>query len=74
MHPISSRQHGSRFNAAAIPLPLAEEVAAYVTAKFYMDRIRYTKEAEVTDEEIKAGTVDVAVAPMSKKSKRRRRR
>ena len=57
VHPISSRQHGHRFNAAAIPLALAEEVAEYVTSKFYFDRIRYTKEAKVTEDD-----VDTAVA------------
>ena len=49
IHQISARQHGRLFNASAIPQALAEEVAEYVTAKFYMDRIRYTKEAVVND-------------------------
>jgi len=49
IHQISARQHGHLFNAASIPQALAEEVAEYVTAKFYMDRIRYTKEAKVND-------------------------
>lgn len=44
-HPISARKDGYEYNAAAIPLPLAEEVAEYVNAKFYMDRIRYTTQA-----------------------------
>jgi hypothetical protein len=44
-HPMGCRQHGSRFNAAAIPNALAEEVAQYVDSKFYMDRVAYTKAA-----------------------------
>ena len=45
VHPISVRGEGSMFNAAAIPQPLAEEVAEYVNAKFYQDRIRYADAA-----------------------------
>jgi len=36
-----------KFNPAAIPEALAEEVAEYVSAKFCLDRIRYTKEVKV---------------------------
>lgn len=37
------RGHGSFYNFAAIPEALAEEVAEYVSAKFYFDGIRNTK-------------------------------
>lgn len=40
------------YNAAAIPQPLAEEVAHHVDSKFYQLRIRGTKEATMTEEEI----------------------
>jgi hypothetical protein len=40
-HPLSVRGQGHRFDAAAIPQPLAEEVAECVNAKFYQNRIRY---------------------------------
>lgn len=49
LHPISARKQGSKFNAAAIPLDLAEEVAEYVNAKFVLDRIRHTKKASVDE-------------------------
>ena len=52
LHPISARGQGSKFNAAAIPQALAEEVAAYVAHKFYRDRIRHTEVAEMTPSEI----------------------
>jgi hypothetical protein len=45
IHPMGCRSHGNKFNAAAIPNALAEEVAQYVDAKFYMDRVAYTKAA-----------------------------
>ena len=47
-HPIGARSQGNRFNAAAIPDALAEEVAEYVHAKFVLDRIRHTKQMRVT--------------------------
>jgi hypothetical protein len=43
IHPIGVRGQGSKFNAAAIPSGLAEEVAAYVDSKFVLDRVRITK-------------------------------
>ena len=43
IHPIGVRAQGTKFNAAAIPGGLAEEVAAYVNCKFILDRIRFTK-------------------------------
>ena len=52
IHPISARGYGTKFNAAAIPVPLAEEVADHVFSTFYQRRIRFTKEVELTDEEI----------------------
>jgi hypothetical protein len=50
VHPIGVRKHGRMFNASAIPQPLAEEVAEYVNAKFYHDRIRYKEAAPPKDE------------------------
>mmetsp|Transcript_18867 Transcript_18867/g.51684 ORF Transcript_18867/g.51684 Transcript_18867/m.51684 type:complete len:647 (+) Transcript_18867:1226-3166(+) len=38
-HPVSVRSHGHTFNAAAIPQPLAEEVARYVDSLFYQQSI-----------------------------------
>lgn len=49
-HPLGVRSHGNKFNAAAIPQPLAEEVAHYVDSKFYFDRIRYTPAASSSNE------------------------
>jgi len=49
VHPISVRTEGKMFNASAIPQPLAEEVAEYVNAKFYQDRIRYKEAAKPND-------------------------
>lgn len=45
IHPTSVRTTagGKMFNFSAIPQPLAEEVAEYVNAKFYQDRIRHTE-------------------------------
>ena len=50
VHPVSARQQGNRFNAAAIPDALAEEVAEYVNAKFVLDRIRHTAKPQVEEE------------------------
>lgn len=50
IHPVGVRGHGDMYNAAAIPQALAEEVAEYVNAKFYMDRIRKTKFHPVDDD------------------------
>ena len=52
LHPLGARQHGSKYNAAAIPQPLAEEVAQHVDSELYRRRIRYTAEATMTSEEI----------------------
>jgi hypothetical protein len=43
IHPIGVRGSGTKFNAAAIPEGLAEEVAAYVNSKHILDRIRFTE-------------------------------
>ena len=45
IHPLSCRGNNN-YNAAAIPQPLAEEIAEYVNSKFYIDRIRYTEAAD----------------------------
>lgn len=50
-HPIGARAHGYQYNAAAIPQALAEEVSEHVHAKFYRDRIRYSKPHLLTEEE-----------------------
>lgn len=52
IHPIGARSNGAHYNAAAIPQPLAEEVAEHVHSSFYMQRIRYTKQVELTPEQI----------------------
>lgn len=52
LHPIGARSSGTFYNAAAIPQPLAEEVAQHVDSEFYRRRIRYTKEAVMTETEI----------------------
>ena len=49
VHPIGVRKYGTKYNAAAIPQALAEEVAEYVSAKFYFDRIRHTKPKDPKD-------------------------
>lgn len=53
IHPIGARGHGDKYNAAAIPQPLAEEVAECVNSIFYERRIRRdTKPVKLTREEI----------------------
>ena len=44
-HPAGVRGDKGRYDFAAIPQPLAEEVAEYVHAKFFQDRIRDKKAA-----------------------------
>ncbi len=62
-HPISPREHGSRYNAAAIPQALAEEVAEHVNSVFYERRIRRdTREVELTPEEVQAFDLNLKLA------------
>lgn len=44
------KKDGKKYNSAAIPQPLAQEVALYVHSKFHIDKIRFTKKIEITDE------------------------
>jgi hypothetical protein len=44
VHPYGVRQSGHIYNAAAIPKALCELVAKYVDSKFFLDRIRHTKQ------------------------------
>jgi hypothetical protein len=44
-HPTSVRQSSQLYDFSVIPQPLAEEVAEYVHAQFYNDRIRHRKAA-----------------------------
>jgi len=53
IHPIGARRDGRQYNAAAIPQPLAEEVAEHVHANFYQQRIRYTKPVKLADEQVR---------------------
>lgn len=50
-HPIGVRRHAARYNAAAIPESLADEVADHVHSTFYQRRIRHTPEVVLTKEE-----------------------
>ena len=43
IHPIGARREGQYYNSAAIPQPLAEEVAHFVDSEFYVQRIRRTE-------------------------------
>jgi hypothetical protein len=50
-HPASVRQDGYLYDFAVIPQPLAEEVAEYVHARFFQDRIRDRKAALLDGDE-----------------------
>ena len=52
IHPISTRGHGSQYNAAAIPAALAEEVADTVHSILHQGRIRHNDAATMSAEEI----------------------
>ena len=54
LHPIGARANGLQYNAAAIPRPLAEEVAEFVHAKFYQLRIRKVPLVTLTERQIAA--------------------
>jgi len=45
-HPVGVKMHGRRYNAAAIPEALAEEIADYVHSTFYQRRIRQSTSPE----------------------------
>ena len=51
-HPFGARGNGQHYNFAAIPQPLAEEVAECVHSEFYNARIRYKKAPVMTEAEI----------------------
>lgn len=65
VHPISARRHCRKFNVAATPQPLAEEVAQHVDSELYRHHIRYLEEVTMTPEEI----VEF-IAAMSKNAKK----
>ena len=50
-HPFGARGNGRHYNSAAIPQPLAEEVADYVHAELLEARIRYKESPVMTEEE-----------------------
>lgn len=66
VHPVTARGQGALYNAAAIPNPLAEEVAEYVHSKFVLDRIRYKPAAQVPPPQVAVtpnnGSSDSSVA------------
>jgi hypothetical protein len=51
IHPVGTKSHGQYFNSAAIPEKLAEFVAHYVDAKFFVDGVAATPKITLSVEE-----------------------